>query len=269
MCQAFGRVAAEAAAAYGSLDFLSNQNVVTLGHLAVTESRSVSPRSAANALAAELFHQLTRVRSAGAGASLREVHPAPRSPIATRDAANRVSALLPTIGDKPNPPGSFSARYALGRAAKLWHCAGMRIVCPICSATYEVKDSLLSPGRTVRCVRCGEQWVPISDEEPEIPEEPPAAEPEPPEAPAGPPPPLREPAAPPPTLTAMERLASQPAALPPRPRGLRVAWAASIIAVGLICWGLIMWRTELVQAWPPSARLYDMLGLAPQQAPTH
>ena len=38
----------------------------------------------------------------------------------------------------------------------------MRIVCPICSAAYEVRETLLVPGRQVRCARCSEEWVPLA-----------------------------------------------------------------------------------------------------------
>ena len=36
----------------------------------------------------------------------------------------------------------------------------MRIVCPTCEATYNVPDAALSPGRPVRCARCGNNWIP-------------------------------------------------------------------------------------------------------------
>lgn len=38
----------------------------------------------------------------------------------------------------------------------------MRIVCPSCSATYEVPDSLVTAGRVVRCARCGADWTPLA-----------------------------------------------------------------------------------------------------------
>src|SRR5579875_2656608 len=38
----------------------------------------------------------------------------------------------------------------------------MRIVCPACEAAYEVPDTVVSPGRVVRCVRCGKDWAPIA-----------------------------------------------------------------------------------------------------------
>ncbi len=136
----------------------------------------------------------------------------------------------------------------------------MRIVCPICSATYEVPDALLAPGRAVRCTRCSEQWVAIPDASAapaEAGDEPPVAMP-----------PLQRPtAAPPPRLTAMDRLASQPA--PPQRTGfgLPAAWAASLVVLLLFGWGLVAWRTDLMRAWPPSTWLYDAIGLAPAAPP--
>lgn len=36
----------------------------------------------------------------------------------------------------------------------------MRLECPDCAAAYDVPESLVVPGREVRCVRCGHDWVP-------------------------------------------------------------------------------------------------------------
>ena len=134
----------------------------------------------------------------------------------------------------------------------------MRIVCPSCSATYEVRDSLLVPGRAVRCARCGEQWAAV----PAAPAPASLSEPEPDaedalDSPQGPP----AAAAP---LTAMERLARESPSLPRRPKGLAAAWAASLVVLLLLGWGFVAWRGDVMQAWPPSARLYDLLGLVPQ-----
>ncbi|HUB49773.1 MAG TPA: zinc-ribbon domain-containing protein [Acetobacteraceae bacterium] len=176
-----------------------------------------------------------------------------------QDALNRGRAMLcHGIGDLPGQPESYFRRSMLGHKPKLWHSVGMRIVCPTCSAAYEVRDSLLAPGRTVRCARCGEQWVPIrvapppsSFSEPE-PDAEPATE-----LPPGPP----FTAAP---LTAMERLARQPAPLPREPKGLAAAWVASVVVLAVLGWGLVAWRGDVMHAWPPSMRLYDLLGLVPQ-----
>jgi predicted Zn finger-like uncharacterized protein len=134
----------------------------------------------------------------------------------------------------------------------------MRIVCPICSATYEVRDTLLVPGRTVRCARCGEQWaaVPASGAAPREASDEQRGSGTPLERSAGTPP-----------LTAMDRLASQPAALPNANVRLRAAWAASIAVLLLCGLGAIAWRADLMRAWPPSTRLYDAIGLAPAAPP--
>ena len=131
----------------------------------------------------------------------------------------------------------------------------MRIVCPSCTAAYEVPDSLLTPGRTVRCAKCGESWVALQAapvDWTDAPEEPPAQQPLPDdEAPT-----------PPRQLTAMERLAQAPA-VPPRPSiALRAAWAASFGAMALLVWGAYAWRSDVMRHWPPSIRAYDALGLA-------
>jgi predicted Zn finger-like uncharacterized protein len=139
----------------------------------------------------------------------------------------------------------------------------MRIVCPICSATYEVRDDLLVPGRSVRCSRCGEEWSPA----PLAP--PPAPETASPEIVGEPrvevarldvPPPA-------PRLTAMERLASHPAPLPRPNRGLIAAWVASLLLLILIGAGAVIWRAGVMHVWPPSTRLFDAIGLGPAPPP--
>lgn len=141
----------------------------------------------------------------------------------------------------------------------MWHSARMRIVCPICSATYEVQDSLLKPGRVVRCARCSEQWVAIPVAAPPPP--PSVTDPEPDAEPDSDP--AYESRLAPPPLTAMDRLARQPAPVPRRPRGLAAAWAASLTVLLILGWGFVTWRTDVMRAWPASTRLYDMLGLVP------
>lgn len=42
----------------------------------------------------------------------------------------------------------------------------MKIVCPTCEATYEVPESVLASKRTVKCARCGNNWVPGADWQP-------------------------------------------------------------------------------------------------------
>jgi predicted Zn finger-like uncharacterized protein len=138
----------------------------------------------------------------------------------------------------------------------------MRIVCPSCEAAYEVRESLLRPGRATRCVQCGHQWVPV-----EVPTTvgtpPPRAEPVPPSPDL---PPIieweQEPEFSPRVPTALDRLSA--ASTPPaRSWALRLAWVASIAA--LIALGAVLYgeRAAVVALWPPSLRLYAVLGVAP------
>lgn len=148
----------------------------------------------------------------------------------------------------------------------------MRIVCPSCSAAYDVPDSLVTAARIVRCARCGGEWTPVQAG---------AAEPEPAPPPMGDPQPpvpgepavtaaLRVPAAdnspateaPPPRLSAMDRLALH-AAWPPSRLQLRMAWAASLALLAFLGWAAYAWRAQIVEAWPPSARMYAAFGMQP------
>jgi predicted Zn finger-like uncharacterized protein len=139
----------------------------------------------------------------------------------------------------------------------------MRIVCPSCSATYEVPEHLLKPGKMARCARCGGEWPPAR--EPADIEAPPghvaepAAEHEPDHAPDdGAPdhgPQLgaeqsREQHRP----TAMERLAIQPPASA-RSRGLLGAWVATVLILAGAVAAMLVWRQEFMSVWPPSGRI--------------
>lgn len=136
------------------------------------------------------------------------------------------------------------------------------MVCPACSAAYDVPESLLTPGRVVRCARCGNEWVPVAGPPPPSPEA--APEPQWPEAeepedaqtePPGPPP------ADIPRFTAMDRLALHRPSTRDSRIPLRVAWVATILALLTLFAVAYVWRVELMHAWPASQRLYDALGL--------
>jgi hypothetical protein len=97
--------------------------------------------------------------------------------------------------------------------------------------------------------------VPLEPEEPDSPE-PPAVEvrvggsatpPEPPAAPA---------------VSAMDRLAAQTEARRQSGARLRVAWAVSLLLFAACVGAAIVWRSEVMHAWPPSVRLFAALGLA-------
>ncbi len=175
----------------------------------------------------------------------------------------------------------------------------MRIACPGCAAEYDVPDTLLATGpRSLRCARCGTEFrAELPPAEPFVAEPklapavapPPMPEPEPAVAvPVQRPPPPETP----------ERRASQaaPAAEPepellqevPRPlrsrprqhapihpplprrveqeataeRGAALAgWIGSFILLATAAWLAYAWRAEIIELWPPVARLYLVLGL--------
>lgn len=135
----------------------------------------------------------------------------------------------------------------------------MRIVCPSCSAAYDVPDSLVTAGRIVRCARCGGEWTPVDAAVA------PPPEPLPVEEPVVPPPP---PAAEQPATwsvarqSAMDRLAAHPAQ-PPSRLPLHLAWVASLLVLVLAVLSAYAWRTQIVSAWPPSERAYAVFGMHP------
>ena len=127
----------------------------------------------------------------------------------------------------------------------------MRIACPSCAAEYEVPASRMTPRRMVRCERCGNEWVAVQ----EVEASPGATEPVDvgadqvaPEANVASPPP---PAA---NVAAMNRLAPS---RPSRERdvGLLAAWIASIVLLVAAATAVLVWRSDVVRAWPASARL--------------
>ena len=143
----------------------------------------------------------------------------------------------------------------------------MRITCPNCAAVYDVPAERLAGGRTVRCARCGSGWVPPTDESalepPPAPAmAPEAAEPEPPEA-AMPSLLKPEPASPPAPAAAAGglrgRLLAVRLPLPVSP--VLLAWAGSLMLLGVLVWAMIAWRSGVMRVWPPSERLYSALGL--------
>jgi len=148
----------------------------------------------------------------------------------------------------------------------------MRIVCPSCSATYDVPDALLRGRRTVRCAACSREWN-LTDTAPPEPEslfrpEPPPAE-EVLEGTAEPVPhnrlePPRREGIPREAIAraiAMDRLQNAP---PPRKGGLglAVAWVLSFAVLAALAWSAYDYRIAVMNAWPPSIRLYTLLGLA-------
>jgi predicted Zn finger-like uncharacterized protein len=120
----------------------------------------------------------------------------------------------------------------------------MQIVCPACTAAYEVPLTLLKPAKAVRCARCAHEWVP-SAATAEVPASAPIEA-----EPAG---------------TAREEpeifLPMDPPPRANRITALRVAWAGSVVVIVLLGWAAYAGRTPIMHAWPPSIRLYAALGL--------
>lgn len=144
----------------------------------------------------------------------------------------------------------------------------MRIVCPSCAAAYELPDARVLPGQPVRCARCGTNWTPVAEallvSKPFGPLLPPIdagslpTGPLPTAKPASPSPDAQIFSPPDPYAATLDRsgvsLAAGPAVL--------IGWVVSIAIVIGLCWAAVVWRDDIMHAWPPSERLYSALGLA-------
>jgi predicted Zn finger-like uncharacterized protein len=139
-----------------------------------------------------------------------------------------------------------------------------RIVCPSCGARYDVAAGMIAPpGRKVRCARCGTVWLARPEK---------AAEERPPQWPEPPPrvrkvgeEALRARAVPPPVAapaTADEEAPAPPAARP-RGSGAAIGWAITLVLLAGAGYGAVAYAQAVIEAWPASARLYALLGIAP------
>jgi predicted Zn finger-like uncharacterized protein len=144
----------------------------------------------------------------------------------------------------------------------------MRIECPRCSAAYDVPERLLTGRKSLRCARCGTEWTAGLAAAPPgelpLPEQAPPVELNESPAPEEAPPRVRPPrtmSLDRPSPTAMQRLIN--IAEPPPRSSLwpAAAWTASILVLALLLWAAFAWRTDIMQAWPPSTRVYAALGL--------
>jgi predicted Zn finger-like uncharacterized protein len=142
----------------------------------------------------------------------------------------------------------------------------MQIICPSCEAVYSVPDEKLA-GRAVKCARCSTTWTPAPPPVPAMVMREIEHVPEPHKPPMLPPPAPD----PPPVVIAEPVRRVEPqwpfvnTALPtrpePRPKGLMVAWVASIALLGAVVAGAYARRDAVMEAWPPSQRLYAAFGL--------
>lgn len=119
----------------------------------------------------------------------------------------------------------------------------MRITCPSCAAEYEVPTPRLSSDKKVRCARCGAEW--------RIVREPVAALREPAETPE----PGHRPEHPVATATRVEPPEAGHAGV-----ALRAAWVVSALVLIVVVAAVITWRTDIIHAWPPGARLLGPFG---------
>jgi predicted Zn finger-like uncharacterized protein len=140
----------------------------------------------------------------------------------------------------------------------------MRIACPSCRAVYNLPPAL-ADGRRMRCARCKHEFMPSpADAVPARPAEP--------AAPASTPvaPVASRPSWPPPTTRPADRLQVDIGPQHPRPRPASrrhavetaLALAVSVLVLCAALAGAYIWRAELMAVWPPSQRLYALLGLA-------
>lgn len=130
----------------------------------------------------------------------------------------------------------------------------MKITCPSCAAEYNV-PGVLAEGRVVRCAKCGTEWAPV---------------PAPPPVEAEPPPPLPPPEPEPPPAPDPEwpeRLAPPVSEPPSRTLPLLLAWLGSAAVIVAALAGAFVFRDRIMQGWPPSQRVYGVLGLHAAASP--
>lgn len=149
----------------------------------------------------------------------------------------------------------------------------MQIECSRCAARYEVADKLIGPaGKSVRCAKCGNVWL-VRKPEPAATAEP-VAWPELPQRTAGQ---AAADSAEDPSLaeyrsakeeTAKAGFAKFPEAPPeePLPRGrfgvaAAVGWVVTVLTISAAAWVGYAHRDAVMEAWPPSERVYLALGL--------
>ena len=152
----------------------------------------------------------------------------------------------------------------------------MRIVCPSCTAAYDVPASVIAAGRVLRCARCNTDFPAVANtgDDAGVPSHPaPAADPGPPPvtteaAPAAIAPPRIMPAAlvrvdeAERLLPSVGAVADRPPARTDRRRVAAVlgAWALSLAVLAAGTAAAIAWRAPIMHAWPASTRLYAAFG---------
>jgi predicted Zn finger-like uncharacterized protein len=132
----------------------------------------------------------------------------------------------------------------------------MIITCPSCSTRYKLDPTQFgAEGRRVRCTSCAHVWTQKPAEDlPKPVEPPPPLE----LAPVG----LSAPSGPSPAVAARLEARRQAVAKAEKRRG-RAGWLALIIVMIAVLVALALARETVVRAWPPSEKLYALVGLTP------
>jgi predicted Zn finger-like uncharacterized protein len=146
----------------------------------------------------------------------------------------------------------------------------MILTCPSCSTRYQADSArFVSPGRNVRCAKCGHVWfqsAPDVEPEPEPVLEPVEATPRPEPVPSVPDADMPtalgsavQPAQPKPERQAARKRVKRRAS-----NGVladAIAWAALIFLAVTIGWAAVQYRQTIVELWPGVAPLYEVVGL--------
>jgi predicted Zn finger-like uncharacterized protein len=147
----------------------------------------------------------------------------------------------------------------------------MRLSCPECDASYELPETMFLTGpRMVRCVRCSHAWLGGVVEPAAAPPEPPPAQAEPAKTdaeteaePARRQSPLRRRAAPAPQeagpITPFD-MGLDPPTSPRTGMWVLAGWVFTFVFLGAAGAGCWLYQDDIIQAWPASARLYEVLG---------
>src|SRR5579863_5574333 len=153
----------------------------------------------------------------------------------------------------------------------------MIVSCPSCATNYQVDERALGPnGRLVRCAQCSHTWrqtPPVRElavagaEGVSAPVEPPEPAPEP---PAHPPVEADEPVEEQPRLRSdlleeeAEAELEQERETPVRRRRspmVAIGWLLLVLVIAGVVGGGIWQRKAVIAFWPPSLKLYEILGL--------
>lgn len=131
----------------------------------------------------------------------------------------------------------------------------MIISCPSCSTKFRVPDEMIGAGKNMTCAKCQHKWffslTPV--------EEPPAA-PSPEEIERAVEKIVEQQAAAPAPEPAKAEAAPTPHP-PAKPHNIKRAWALMILLIAAIFGTVIFSRQNMVAVWPPSARIFELVGM--------